>query len=313
MPNCGILYGASGTYKTHNLGLLAKHIFAITKKPTRWITADGGGFMPIKPLVDAEIVIPYIITDDPLRMLMIQRLIEGYWPSKLEDGKRVGKMLLKPDTSNVGAYIFEGTTSIAESLHRLYEGKTTGMKSAYSEVIPSDFVDESNKLLPALTIGSYSMDSFGLIQGLMMKFINYSWTLNVPYVWWSGHEASAEDDLTKKIVRGVALVGNAATPRIGKNVGTMIHAIKEMKEDKTETRYYFQSHPDALLKNVFWEAKTRVPGNKVEALLNTFNKGGYFVPEYEGGLDLYIAREEELLEQGTEEVLKWKEEILKGV
>jgi hypothetical protein len=317
--NTGVVYGTTNCYKTWNLGLLAMYYFKKTKKPTRLVTADGGGYKPILPFVKAGIIEPYVITDDPKRILMMQRIMDGYWPAHLVEGKRQSKELYKPDTLvNIAGYIFEGMTSIAESLQRIYEGRSTGMKPAYTEVIQSDLKDTEGKLIESMTIGGYSQDSYGLIQSMMMRFVNFSWALPVDFVWWSGHEASAEDDLTRKIVRGVKFVGKAATPDIGKNVGSMIHAVKvetgtSDKGEKThETRYYFMSHPDSMLKNVFWDAKTRVPGDKVDKLLEAYKPEGYFVPEKTKGLDEYIAKEDELVREGTEEVMRLKEEILKG-
>jgi hypothetical protein len=317
----GVLYGAAGCYKTWNLGLLSKYIFRKTKKPVRWVTCDGGGYKPIQSLIDAEIIYPLVLTDDPMRLVIMRKIVEGYWPKEIDkNGTRISKILEDENIKNYGGYIFEGVTSIAERLHELYRGKKTGMNPAFSEPIGSDLQDDKGNAIGGGNIGSFSMDSFGLIQGEMTRLLNYSWTLPVPYVWWSGHEAVAEDDITKKVVRGVALVGNAGTPRLAKNVGEMIHAyrvetgeqvINGKKEKTFETRYYFQPHPDNTLQNAFWEAKTRLPGDKIESLLKAF-KGGYIVPEYTVGLDAYIETEELLLDQGTDELKEWKAKVLAG-
>ena len=162
------------------------------------------------------------------------------------------------------------------------------------------------------TIGGLSMDSYGLVQGEMKYLLNYSWTLPADFIWWSGHEASAEDDITKKVVRGVALVGQAATPRIGKDIGYMIHAYRvEGEPDKVtkaktfETRYYFMSHPDNLLQNVFWEASPRLDGDSIPDLLKKY-PGGYFIPEYSKGLDEYLRVEDDLVTKGTGDIIAWK-------
>jgi hypothetical protein len=319
VTNTGVLYGDTETYKTWNLGLLARHIFAVTKKPVRYITADGGGFRPIQSLVDAEIIIPLMVANDPKRIAVLQSIVEGYWPQTIKEYSRVGDTFLKPSTVSglAGGYIFEGVTSIAESIHKLFEGIVTGMKPAFGQTIKADFKDEKNVAIPNVTIGGYSQDSYGVVQNIVHKLINYSWTLPVKYVWWSGHEALAEDEFTNKTVRGVAMVGKAATPRLGKHLGSVIHAYrtKTLANDKkvktNEVRYYFQTHPDNTIRDAFWPAKPRIPGDQMEALLKVFPEG-YFLPEYNGGLDLYIRTEEELLSKGSEEAKAWKKGILDG-
>ena len=317
--NTGAIYGETGTYKTWNLGLLAQHIFAKTKKPVRWVTADGGGYRPIQPFIDAGIIEVLSIVNDPMRIGTLSKIVEGWWPKEIDNGMRVGKVFYTPDSvSKIGGYIFEGITSIAESIQNIYAGVQTGMKPAYAENIQTNFIDENNKLLQSGKIGGFSMDSFGLVQGHMIRSINYSWTLPVEYVWWSGHDVVVEDEEggNKKVITGIGVVGQAATPKLGKNLGAMIHAYRVEVVDKDgvrkmETRYYYQPHLHNRIKNVMWEAKPRVPGNLMSALLDKY-KGGYFVPEFNKGLDEYVRTEEGLLESSTNDLLEWKKKILEG-
>lgn len=318
VKSCGVLYGASKTFKTWNFGLLAKYIYEKTGKPSLLITADGGGYKPIQKFVDAEIIIPLSITNDPSRLSLMRKIVEGYWPDNIDnEGIRQGKTMTKVSPNMVGGYLFEGITSIAESIHSLYRGKKTGMAAAFTENVQSDLVDSTGKPMTNVTVGGLSLDSYGLVQGEMKYLLNFSWTLPAEFIWWSGHEASAEDDITRKVVRGVALVGQAATPRIGKDIGYMVHTYKmetgeilvNGKKEKTyETRYYFQSHPDNLLQNVFWEASSRLAGDQIPELLEKY-KGGYFVPSYTSGLDEYLRTEDNLVAKGTNDVLAWKEAI----
>lgn len=313
----GVLYGSSKSYKTWNFGLLSKYIYEKTNKPILMVTADGGGYRPIQKFVDAGIIQPLVITNDPSRLALVRRVVEGYWPESINsEGERDSKKMVLVPKDSIGGYIFEGVTSIAESIHTLYRGKKTGMNPAYSEIIKSELVGADSKELPNnITVGGLSQDSYNLVQQEMKYILNYSWTLPADYIWWSGHEASATDELTNKVVRGIQLVGNAATPRIGKEIGGMIHAYKvEIEEDKVskekrfETRYYFQSHPDNLLKNVFWEASSRLAGDQIPDLLKKY-PNGYFVPSYNKGLDDYLRTENELMAKGTNDVLEWKKKI----
>ena len=312
----GVLYGSSKTYKTWQLGMLSKYIYEKTGKPSRMITADGGGYKPIEKFVKAGLIEPLVVTNDSQRLALIRKTVEGYWPCEIDsEGIRQSKQMRKIQPNEYGGYFYEGVTSIAESIHSLYRGKKTGMNPAFSEDIKSELVGEKNETLDKMTMGGLSQDSYGLVQAEMKYILNFSWTLPVDYIWWTGHEASSEDEMTRKVFRGVALVGSAATPRIGKDIGYMIHAYKvELEEDKLtkekrfETRYYFQSHPDNLLKNVFWEASSRLAGDQIPDLLAKYNRG-YFVPSYNKGLDDYLRTEDELMAKGSDDIKKWKLEI----
>jgi len=318
--NTGVLYGDTGLYKTWSLGLLSKYIFSRTKKPVGLVTADGGGFRPIKSFIEAGIIKPLVIIDDPMRMALMRKIAgEGQWPQDIDlDGNRLSKTMLTEGVKEFGGIFFEGMTSIAESLHRLYAGRKVGMNPAYTENVLSDLVNEKGIALKGEVVGSYSQDSYNIIQQEMIKLINSSWSLSCPYVWWTGHEAASEDELSRTQIRGVGLVGKAATPRIGRNVGSMIHAytvetvkvIGAKSEKAWEVRYYFQPHPDRLIPNAFWSAKSRIPGDQMEKLLEKF-PGGYFVPEYSKGLDEYIRVEEELIAGGSAELKNWVSEVLK--
>lgn len=313
----GVLYGSSKLFKTWNLGLLAKYAYEKTKKPTLLVTADGGGYKPIQKFVDARIIQPLVITNDPSRLAIMRKIVEGYWPQDINsEGIRTGPKMLKIPEDFVGCYIFEGMTSIAESIQSLYRGKKTGMNPSFSEVIQSDLTTDKGVALSGGMIGGLSQDSYGLTQAEMKYLLNFSWTLPAPFVWWSGHEASSEDELTRKVFRGVALVGSAATPRIGKDIGNMLHAYKvevdkkvgDKLERQVEVRYYFQSHPDNLLTNVFWEASPRIAGDLIPELLKKY-PGGFFTPSYTSGLDEYLRFEDELVSKSTGDLQAWKAEM----
>lgn len=304
------LYGRSGTYKTANCGFVAQYIYEKYGKKTRYIYADGGSFAHIKPLADVGILEPLVIVDDPNPMAVIKGiLIDKLWPVDInKDFKRTSPKTTT-DMKDVGAYIIEGITSLAELLQSKYRGIKTGMSPAYTETVDKALEGMSNH-----RIGSLSMDSYGIIQQEMGEIITRSWQLPVPFVMYTGHEAQGEDEQTRKAFRGIALVGNAATSKIGKRIGTMIHAqqVPKSKESlELETRYYFQSHADPIFKEIAWEAKARVPANRVDDLLKTY-PGGFFVPDKEHGLDDYMRIEDKLMETQLSKLEEWKSKVDKS-
>jgi len=305
-----VLYGRSGTFKTANCGFVAQYIYEKTGKKTRYIYADGGSWAHIKPLADIGILEPFMIVDNPNPMATIKGiLIDKLWPLGLDkDFKQTSPKCTK-DMSDVGAYIIEGITSLSELLQSKYRGKKLGMAPAYSSVEKSVLEGGQDH-----SLGSLSMDSYGLVQGEMSEILTRSWQLPVELVLWTGHEATGEDEQTRKAIRGVALVGQAATSRIGKRIGTMIHAQQVQKKSQdiqnleVETRYYFQSHADPSFPAIAWEAKSRVPAMQVDNLLKKF-PGGFFMPGKEKGLDEYLKMEDDLLHKSTSFLQEWKAKV----
>jgi len=313
----GIIYGRTSTFKTWNMGLLAQYIYERTGKVTRYLSADGGSFQHLKGFIDIGILQPLNIVNDNEPISLIRAIIEDrFWPTEINDKFERTSGKVRRGVEGVGAYVFEGVTSIAELLMTRYRGRATGMNPAFKEEIKSDLVDENGKKLDSEIMGGYAMDAYGLIQAEIQSLLIKSWSLPVDTVWWTGHEAQAEDAMDKTTIRGVALVGKKGTTTIGKKIGTMIHAyqvpikvkVNGKEEDATETRFYFQSHPDASFPKIQWEAKPRVPGDQIEKLLKRF-PGGFMVPTPEKGLNEFFAVEDELLEFNVGKLKEWKEKI----
>lgn len=76
-----LLYGASGTTKTSQIGKAA--LWALRKygHKTRLISTDGGGWEPLDPLVSEGIIIPWPIRSWSSRVETIDKACQGYWPS----------------------------------------------------------------------------------------------------------------------------------------------------------------------------------------------------------------------------------------
>lgn len=344
------LYGRSGTFKTSQVGFLAQYIFEKTNgKILRLVSADGGGWKPIQPFIDAGLIEAFSIVDEPNPIFLVHKLVQGYWPKEIDkQGKMVGKQVFK-DLSKVGAYVFEGVTTISERFLDHLAGKKLGMNPSYSlrlsssgeDIITSDkgdlvtkeykstvsIVDENNKPLEAITSGAYSQDHYGFVQKAIIEKLIISWSLPVELVMWTAHEAEGSDEMDRNPVRGPAVVGKKGTPKIGRNVGTLIHAesfttTKQILqpllnnkpqppkiEEVTEVRYNFMSHPDKLSNKIIWECKPRTPAASIPSLLKEF-PNGYFVPSTSNGIDKFLKKEDELMNKGVEDLLEWKKGIL---
>lgn len=339
------LYGATDTAKTTNIAFLAKYLYEKTHKPLRLISADtGGGWRSIQKYIDAGIIEPLSLRNEPGLVFMLHKLVQGWWPLDIKDGiRQSGKMF--QDLSNTSGYAFEGLTSISDLIMSHVSGRKLGQDSAYkmiadargNETITSGNVSDSTSFskeqitdskglpLSTETIGTAAMAHYGFVQDKVPLLMEKSWDLPVELVIWTAHEAQGEDAISNTITRGPALVGKKGTAKIGRKVGMLIHAervgdIKSLagsigtnKEiESAPIRYYFMTHPDRTNPRMTWPAKPRVDSEVIPDLLKEF-PGGFFSPTTKPGtgIDRYLEVEAKLLAKGVDELMKWKLEVEK--
>lgn len=98
-----LLYGASDTTKTSNIGRVAEWFYKRTGKTSRLISADGGGWEPIDPLVQAKIVEPWPVRLRDHKIETVDKACQGYWP---EDPSNPRSPLQPPSIINYTAICY---------------------------------------------------------------------------------------------------------------------------------------------------------------------------------------------------------------
>src|SRR5262249_60698279 len=78
--NTLLIYGATGTGKTREIGALALDVWKRYGKKTRLISADGGGWGTIQDYVDAGLIAPINISDAATPLTLLRRLRRGDSP-----------------------------------------------------------------------------------------------------------------------------------------------------------------------------------------------------------------------------------------
>lgn len=324
--NSMILYGPTGSRKTAQIGEFAEYIYEKTGKPTRLLTADGGGYGIIQNWVDAGIIIPWrLITEaDPLSTL--RKVSKGAWAEKLVNGVRQGKIIevdrSKPENlpksmSSVGAYAFESWYSIAALL--ICDVVDKGRK--ISEDVVSKF-EENGEIF-----GAPARAHYGFAQKEVMSLIRNASALPVERILYTSVEGKGEDKLTKKTEYGPQVIGGAVTAMIPTYVGDCLHFedyIEEVGSDPTnakqklvnsKVRVWFSQHPDVQTPNIFWPAKTRVVTDQIQNFRDIMGKNGYFLlpdastRDTHSGLYKYLKAEDDLLNKSTQAALDFKARI----
>lgn len=309
MADLSMAYGVTGSRKTSAMGQAAEYLYEKTGgRITRAIYSDGGGWKPIKDRVDAGFIEPYNIQGEPDMPELLRKLSTGYWPERLENGLRPKGVYLKPPTADtwkkVGAYIWEGATTSAELLMKFLRDNQVsigGDPVGKFTVAGSDFLEKVVGEKPGLFC-SNNMKHYDFAQTSIIERFGDLVSLPVDRVLVTAHEASGTDEETREPLRGPGLVGKAGTPKIGRNVGEMIHFEKYVTPGardgilKTEVRCYYESHPDPKFPNISYDCKSRVPKDLLPQLYKRF-PGGFFDPSDFGE---YLKFTDEILAQGTD-------------
>lgn len=294
-----LAYGGTGTLKTTNVGAFARYVWETTRAPTRLVFADNGGWEPIQPYIDAGIILPYRLRDNPTLLEQIRLLMKGHWPDK--DGN-FGK---EPNLDNVGANAAEGLTSISMLILRHLVGK--GQK--ISEDIVGTF-REGNEVF-----GAAGRSHYGFVQQFILDFIGAFSTLPTlsKRVMFTAHEGKGQDSQTRQTVYGPAAVGQAVTDKIPFFVGDLLHfetTVLDAKKNQTTVRAYFKPHADADLQSIIWPAKARLPFDLVADFQEKWP---------EGCLDLsketlydYLKFMDSVRLKSANSILEWKNSLTKG-
>src|SRR5215467_3201360 len=122
MAETTLIYGATDSWKTTNLGFAAMYMFEISGgKPVRLVSSDGGQYKPIQHLIDAGVIIPLWIPSCSQPLIMYRKLALGFWPQTIEGGMMRGELLDPPGQNknmidNVSGYLVEGLTSMSDRL-----------------------------------------------------------------------------------------------------------------------------------------------------------------------------------------------------
>ncbi len=319
---CAMIYGSTGRYKTTQLCSAAQYIWKKYGRRTRLISAEPASSADIvMPFVEAGVIEVFWMTRSVAPRSALQKLLRGEWPVavQVEGGWRARfQPTPSAEWEHIGAYALEGTASMAELVLNalVAEGRKI------SEEVVGLYTEDGEKL------GNPARSHFGAAQQDVLKWIKeapkslYDASRGmVEYIFVLGHESKGTDETTRQAIYGPGFVGQAATGKVGKDIGTMIH-MEEVTEiqkvgnqtvPRTEVRAYFRSHPDSDNPNILWQAKPRIPpfAGPIAALDRKF-PGGYFVPTpldapQTMGMKEFLEFQDRLQEMASESLKKMNE------
>lgn len=306
--NSVLVYGPTGSYKTSQLGRAAWYIYEKYGQITRLISADGGGWDPILPEIEAGIIEPFnlLTTVNPLGTL--KKIYDGNWPKV--DGKNRSYVMEDWDKSNVGMICVESLTSISQML--MADAIDKGRKM--SEEIVARFDEEGE------TFGIGGRSHVGFVQGQINNMLIGFKSLPLKKVIFTALEYLGED-AKKRTVIGPAIIGSAMTGNIGGKVGDMLHFSPTTEKSKDKSgkdveeivvRGYFSNHPGPFMSGPVWPSKVRNATELSHKFKDYFKGEEFFTMrkfDYSMGLDKFFAAQDAIMAMGGESARKRREEI----
>lgn len=320
MARSGVIYSASGGFKTTAVKHFARYIYDVTGKSTLLVSMDGGGWDPCVPEVGAGIIKPYRASlEIPLPVLRM--VSKGFFPEDPDEITASQINMLAVDWTQFGALAVEGLTSISQACMRYLSDKgmiVGGEKSlpgVFSQAIHVDGAVRSE------TFGSSTQGHYGFVQNFIYSFVMNAISLPCHYVLFTALESRTEED-DRSTIFGPAVAGKKATALIPSWVGDCIHSqdypiekIAKLKDEvsgeekeitrvETLVRSYFIKHPDPGT-GIMFPAKPRVTPEQIPALMKRY-PGGYFVPTIEHGFDEYLYTIDRLTAGQTDAAKEWR-------
>lgn len=308
MPDTGILYGETSTFKTTNMGFAAEHFYEVTGGATgRLICSDAQGPTILQPYIDAGMLEPYNFLSAEEPEYTMRKLVEGYWPDA--SGRLVPSAPGTFGRGKVGWYLVDTIGGIGDCLmdKLRQDGRQIGQDVVGKWSIGTG--DQTEKFC------NNPPSHYGWVQREVLSWMRNMSGLPVAAILYGAHEAKGESEDNKLPIRGPSLVGTAATPRIPKDLGYCIHMeaytrdvtdeATKITTKETKVRGFFVNHPDQAFPQITYKCNPRVPVGGMARLMERF-PGGFFVPTLEHGLDEFLRERYAILKEmaGSKAALK---------
>lgn len=227
------IYGDSSTTKTSRLGDAAEYYYKKTGKPSRLVSSDTGGWVPIQSLVTAGVIQAFaLVMQRPNLIEDMDKLSQGWWPVDPDDPMSI---LERPKAGppTHAALLMDGATAWCHMMMTFHEGaveydpnfldKDTGAKGGYRPTtvrvpeMPRGSFVKSGEYLRRFT----GRSDYGGVQARIKEFIRNTAFLPVPAVWTALETKGADEG--KKPVYGPDFIGQALTGVCGPWFGNLLH------------------------------------------------------------------------------------------
>jgi hypothetical protein len=278
-------YGPSGIGKTNLTADLSAYVQAESGKVVRLVSGSGGGWpVDVAAAVKKGWVKPMYIRGRANAIETLHRVVRGGWPSDPGDpSSPLLRVEEQKDWEEVGAYVFDNTSEIAQWLmdYCLGEEARTGIKMTAEKAV-ARFQDGDT------FFASAALAHYGLVQNRMREVINRSMSLPGMIVVWPALEGEGKSDeeipgfVTKgATIYGPSLIGNALNATMPSWFENTVHlALGLNTEGKLARRMYLNYH---------------TLGGPIPYIAKTRSSKHFEMPPFLEGEDLALSKIMELL------------------
>lgn len=203
-PKADLIYGATGSGKTANVGEVSDYVLAKWGKLTRMVSADGGGFGPLKGKVKSGQIEYWALNAWKNPVANLERAIQGYWPLRLDDPD---SPVVPPDAGTWEVYgfgAFEGLTSFGDMILDSLSGSKASLSQDPSFTWVQDGIEFSGE----------NMSYYGFMQKELQRKVALSHLLRYEKVLWTAQESKGEEK-GGGFVYGPMIGGKKATAKAG--------------------------------------------------------------------------------------------------
>lgn len=249
------LYGKSKSFKSWNGLQVAKYTLETTGKISRVLYSDQGGFSDMKDAADGGLIQMLNLAQVESPSAVMMKVARGEWPVKIGDSLEFRPWAENGGPEEIGLYIFDSLTSIAEALMQELLDKRTQL----SQDAVSQYEYYGEKFAAA------AMAHYGEVQRKVRNILNVMPTIPVERIVWTALEGTGEEKLTKASILGPLTIGRALTGSIEQLTGDLWHlesAYVETPTPRREGRAWFQPHPSKT--GHIWPAGLRLSDKIVE-------------------------------------------------
>lgn len=208
-PKADLVWGASGTGKTVNIGEVSDYVLQKTGKLTRMVSADGGGIGPLTGLAKSGQLEFWALNAWKNPIANLERAIKGYWPLRLDDPE---SPIIPPDAGTYEVYgfgAFEGLTSFGDMILDDLSSKQASLSQDPSYVYEQD----------GIKFAGENQSYYGFMQKELQRKVALSHLLKYDKVLWTAQESKGEEK-GGGMVYGPMIGGKKAT---GKAAGWFLN------------------------------------------------------------------------------------------
>jgi hypothetical protein len=272
-PKADLIYGASKTRKTSNIGLVALYIYERYHKRTRLVTLDGGGYDPIISLVNEGIVVPWFpIARPKFTISTIDLACQGWWPKDPDDPASPLVAHTAETWEDIGCVAFEGLTSMGDSFLRQLKADKAHLSQDPSYTYAEQGVDVEDatgkKGSRVISYSGGNMSYYGSVQDQLYDFVIKSHQLPCEKVIWTALEGKGEEEGSRAPTYGPSIAGKKSIGKAPQWFGNCVH-IEQLVErvPNAQTKQidvverpvmYLRTHADPLT-NIPFPCGTRAP------------------------------------------------------